>query len=261
MAVYSSESERGVLVQVISLRRRVDRRQRIEAHLATLGMTPTFVDAVDGAALQNAEQINEAVARTGMSPPEVGCYLSHLKAWRKLLESDEPYALVLEDDAICDQRLLSVLRDAPAWASTVHMVRLSALKKIVGLHVTDASCGVHLVLCRKSPSGLQGYVITRSGATHLLKEIATIHVPIDTEVDRYWQWCGMVLNSVPPLVFQDGTSPSDLAQFGRRGRNASKARLGSLWYSVVRRWGVYKTYLRCALRRNGVWPSTIKEGR
>lgn len=58
---------------------------------------------VRGADLPTAEYFKLAVAgrKKALSPAELGCTLSHVTAFKDFLASDEQYACIFEDDAIC----------------------------------------------------------------------------------------------------------------------------------------------------------------
>jgi hypothetical protein len=96
---------------VINLERRKDRRRHfISANPSLLGNAELdFIEAVDGKELTleklNANGFNTLKAwrdpfrnRT-LTKGEVGCFLSHARAWKKCLELNEPI-MVFEDDAI-----------------------------------------------------------------------------------------------------------------------------------------------------------------
>ena len=90
---------------MISLPESASRRSRVERHLTRLGIPFTFLDATRPADLSEAQlaaRVDQAEveARIGrpVSAPEIGCSLSHVDALRRLVESGEPCAVVLEDD-------------------------------------------------------------------------------------------------------------------------------------------------------------------
>mgnify|MGYP003415893888 CR=1 FL=1 len=58
---------------------------------------------VRGADLPTAEYFKLAVAgrKKALSPAELGCTLSHVTAFKDFLASDEQYACIFEDDAVC----------------------------------------------------------------------------------------------------------------------------------------------------------------
>lgn len=88
----SVSNSANVLVQVINLARRPDRRETVLADFKGLGIAPLFVEAVDG-----LELVEPPIP--GLSNTEKACWQSHLIAMRTLLNSGRDYSLVLEDDA------------------------------------------------------------------------------------------------------------------------------------------------------------------
>lgn len=44
-----------------------------------------------------------------LSPGEVGCFLSHRKAWEIISKGEEKFGLVLEDDAVFGEKLKQFL--------------------------------------------------------------------------------------------------------------------------------------------------------
>lgn len=93
---------------IINLKRSVDRKKYMMSVMDQLPFfRMVFVDGVDGRSLTTEEIRNsfsrdEAYRHYGreLIPAEIGCTLSHRKCAQALLDSDKPYALVLEDDVI-----------------------------------------------------------------------------------------------------------------------------------------------------------------
>jgi len=122
----SEESARGrdlavPPIWVINLRRSTDRRAHITTQLDGLGLRYEFVEAVDGRDLSPEELAERyrrresfAVLGRELAPGEVGCSLSHLKLYRKLLDEGLEEVVVLEDDAVVSPAFLDVVhhRDA-----------------------------------------------------------------------------------------------------------------------------------------------------
>jgi len=86
---------------VINLRRRIDRRKDFEKRHNQLRLSFKYVDAVDGALWDT---------NVHFSPPNVAaCWLSHQKVAELFLSSGDKFALVLEDDAILDFRIVELI--------------------------------------------------------------------------------------------------------------------------------------------------------
>jgi hypothetical protein len=82
----------------INLRRSTGRREGVRARWRALGIEAQFVDAVDGVEM-SAGEYELWCPSARREPGSVGNGLSHLGAWRRLLETNEPHAFVFEDDA------------------------------------------------------------------------------------------------------------------------------------------------------------------
>lgn len=91
--------------------------------LERAGLQHEFIEAVDGSALTASERVDlvdeAAVASSPrwLTPGAVGCALSHLRAYQRVLESvDDDPALIFEDDVV----LPATVSDTAARAAT-HM--------------------------------------------------------------------------------------------------------------------------------------------
>lgn len=95
------------LVFVISLKSDVARREKLKERFKNYGEFK-LVEATDGRAMSAKEYYGyalpslEAYGRL-LSPSEVGCSLSHVRAYEEFLKSDAKFALILEDDVIGDE--------------------------------------------------------------------------------------------------------------------------------------------------------------
>ncbi len=102
-------------IYVISLARAAERRAAISAHLQALGLKYELVDGVDGRALPAEEHARLlAPGVTFQSPGVVGCYMSHMAVYRRLIEAGDTAALVLEDDAALNPAVVPLLRSGLA---------------------------------------------------------------------------------------------------------------------------------------------------
>ena len=108
------EKPAPIPILVISLPDSTDRRKAITARLDALSLPFEFVDAVDG---RNGipDECKPMVDRQGavsfmlhpLSDAEFGCALSHLAAYKRVVDDGIPHALILEDDAgRCHSRMI-----------------------------------------------------------------------------------------------------------------------------------------------------------
>ena len=98
----------SVLAYVISLHdRSTESNSRLASLLERNGHVVSFVKAIRGGDFDASayySKIHFYLKLTGelISPAELGCALSHGEAYKALCSSEEPRALILEDDAILD---------------------------------------------------------------------------------------------------------------------------------------------------------------
>ncbi|MBY0263973.1 MAG: glycosyltransferase family 25 protein, partial [Holosporales bacterium] len=95
----------GVGVYLINLDRSHQRYHYVWPSLQALGFPLERVSAVDGRTLTEAEitsVMDKGTFKIFFSIPHelgtIGCYLSHMKVWKKFLQSPFKFALVFEDD-------------------------------------------------------------------------------------------------------------------------------------------------------------------
>ncbi|XP_047445432.1 procollagen galactosyltransferase 2 [Mugil cephalus] len=110
--VHTAPKEAGKMgfdeVFLINLKRRSDRRERMQRSLVVLGINATLTEAVDGKALNSSQLQSMGIDMLpGYKDPysgrvltrgEVGCFLSHYNIWRQAVEQELQQVLVLEDD-------------------------------------------------------------------------------------------------------------------------------------------------------------------
>ncbi len=107
---------------VTNLEKDVARRRFIIGQLEELKLAYEMVPGVYGAALSSEERTrhyNERKAKWRQSRKltfaEIGCALSHLNIYRKMIERDIGYALILEDDVVLPLHLKEFLDECPMY--------------------------------------------------------------------------------------------------------------------------------------------------
>jgi hypothetical protein len=100
---------------VILLACTAERRAAISAHLQALGLEYELVDGADGRALPAREHAPLlAPSVTFSSPGVVGCYMSHMAVYRRLVETGVSAALVREGDAALNPAIVPLRRAGSA---------------------------------------------------------------------------------------------------------------------------------------------------
>ena len=181
---------------VINLARSPDRRAHITAQLDKTRVNYEFVDAIDGRDLNLADSqiVDPMFARTGAARPGVvGCTLSHLEVYRKILDAGLERACILEDDVVLPADL-SVLTDAIAPYMTGAEVIL------LNFHSREP-CRITKVGAVALPSGrllgqivdygqmgsAAAYLITAEACARMVKTV----LPMKTVADDWAFFCRM----------------------------------------------------------------------
>ena len=203
-----------LLTQVIAFPDAIDRRDMMRARLAKHGLTPTFIDAVDGRALtekERAQYLNPERSKWlghHMSAGALGCSLAHIKAWQSLLDSGESCALILEDDAVLSDEAPSVLDALISKAENFDIVTLHQHKPRPR-HVIDNLTSSHtLSVVRYNQIGAIAYVISRNAAERLLAAAHPITFEVDVFMNRWWQHGVSNMLVYPPIATEDGRDSS-----------------------------------------------------
>lgn len=108
---------KDIKIFVIGLTRSHDRRASIHKQLCELGLSFEFVDAVDGRTLSN-DQLSKyssaaSIRASGreLTPAEIGCALSHIGIYHKIINEGFEEAVIFEDDSVINKDFLAILKN------------------------------------------------------------------------------------------------------------------------------------------------------
>jgi len=153
-----------------------------------------FIEAVDGKKLSLVDagyDKNKALRRLGreMSAGEVGCYLSHMMIYQKIINEDIAYALVLEDDVkVLDKDICSLVSEVVnknLWDLFFLYKRGKNRFLIDGVPLGRIGKYIYHIGTR-TVWGTAAYVVTNTAARKLLRYHHDIYVPIDM-LGRTWR--------------------------------------------------------------------------
>jgi glycosyl transferase family 25 len=185
-----------VRAYVINLARSLDRRKYITAELKKIGLDYEIITAVDGRDLDLHDPTTvdpSLMKRTGelANPfPEgiVGCALSHLHVYKKIVADGLDAALILEDDVSLPADLGS-LADAVADQLTGAEVALLSVDSpdvckmgLEGSVHLPSSRLLALPIDIRQPQSAGAYIITREACERMIKCVP----PIRVHADDWW---------------------------------------------------------------------------
>jgi len=229
-------------VFVINLPHRTDKKEHMLRQSEALGIPLTIMEAVNGNQLSD-RQIQENVhdyPACSLSKGVIGCALSHIKVYKKMVDEGIPLALVLEDDALMGSNLKKVLEAIHALDRNEEaMVYLlsSHYYKPYGTPLV----GKYSLHRYMDGSQAHGYVLNLKAAQSLSKHL----LPVLWEADKwyYFEQLGYVkVYCVVPYVMSAQGAPaySDLFKDRALTTKARRRYLGKLkrvipWHEKVRK--------------------------
>jgi len=169
-------------IYVINLERAAERRRKIGTQLDRLGLSYVLCQAVDGAQL-DAQALSalcdEATATRDYRPlsrGELGCALSHLAVYRRMLDEGADRALVLEDDAAPGVDVPRVLRELERVLDPASptVVLLSHVDKYTRWGRQSLDGQRHLVRRYGHWWLAHGYIVTRGAAERMLAALQPV---------------------------------------------------------------------------------------
>ena len=95
---------------IISLNKPIEKIEYLEQQ----GIKPILVEGINGNKL-SGEEIKNRVSKSYfyLGPKSaIGCALSHFKAWKAFLETDEEYAMIFEDDVILEDDFIKKTKNS-----------------------------------------------------------------------------------------------------------------------------------------------------
>ncbi len=188
-----ASSRRATPVLIINLDRSPHRLARIEAQLTALDLPFHRLAATDGHTLPETERARHydvALNRRSYHKPlvagEIGCYISHLRAWQWLLDCGEEHAVILEDDVVLGDNFRAALDLLPGLPPTWDLVKLGSWSRKPVL--SSRSCG-EFALCRygKTPISAFAQAVSRRGAEKLLRARVPFARPVDVDLQHVWE--------------------------------------------------------------------------
>jgi glycosyl transferase family 25 len=176
---------------LINLDAATDRRAFMEQALAVMRFPVTRISAIDGRTLTRPHaDYDEAKyhRRHGRTtkPGEIGCFLSHVEAWRAFLATGDAHGLICEDDLVLGPDLEKVIDLALAHSAYWNLLRLSALGEGHPAPVLPLDAQYSLAVNLGRLKGTGAYLIDRPGATALVAGILPMWLPFDHALDREW---------------------------------------------------------------------------
>ena len=178
---------------ILHLERAVSRKANVQALKGALPIESEVVGAIDGALLTR-EELDQAYARRRFRPiypfaltaTEVGAFLSHRAAWRRILDEALDFAFIFEDDAEIEPQAFAALMAFVAAEREAWDYVLMPAKPTQG--GTAVARRGELALLRPDAPPLRAIaqIVSRAAAERLLERTLPFDRPVDTLLQMTW---------------------------------------------------------------------------
>ena len=248
-------------VFVISLASAVERRAQIRSHLGELGVEYEIVDAVRGTDLDPNFR-KEVNPDANMSPGALGCYLSHIKVYERMVREKLPAALVLEDDTVLHQSVRDLVCGGCQSVDFDYCFLVADDRGDEGYVFYDANAGIeinakHIAFRLSSgPYCTNAYLISHEGA----RKRTACAFPARTPIDHYQflPYKPRFFAIIPTIAFM--SEQSAVASITSAGWTEAQKRLRKYWWYYTLRDALKIKYFRKLVfywrsdfRRHGRW--------
>ena len=177
---------------LINLKRSEDRLKVMDANLKHLGIQYERVLATDAQTL--SEKIYNTVTAPNIEyphqlrPGEIACFLSHRSCWQKFIDSNNDWALILEDHCEFSQLAESYLKSTDWIPRNCELIQLNYSNRPIfsNQQIKLADGNVLAGLASSSPVGTSAYFISRKAAKLALEESRSVASPVDNFLFGPW---------------------------------------------------------------------------
>lgn len=195
---------------ILHLERAVGRKTAVEALRSALPLPSEILPAVDGQTL-SAGEVAAAYRRASFAPrypfalrrAEIGAFLSHRTAWRRIVDDGLDFAVVFEDDAAIDAaRFAGLLKGLQERRGGWDYVLTPAVGLEPAGDVLFEESGFSVLKPHAPPLRAIGQFVSRVAAARLLDVTTPFDRPIDTFLQMSWI-TGVPLLAVTPTPLRD----------------------------------------------------------
>lgn len=169
---------------VINLKSETKKRSNIDAQCRANGFDYEIIEAVDGRELQDeaTHLLAHNLPQARLTKGVIGCTLSHLYIYSRMVEENIPYALVLEDDITITEPAKDVISTIenglqPRSREIFLLNTPEAITPVIKKNLTDKVTFYRMARASQSPA----YILSLETAKALLD----FNYPIKYEVDRW----------------------------------------------------------------------------
>ena len=179
-------------VFVVSLKRSVERRERIQKHLDTLDISFEFFDAIDGSieGFQYSDHARPVTTKKrkgySLKTSEIACFASHYTMWKKCVSLNEPI-VIMEDNVDPIANAKQIIELNVEHIHTYNYIKLSATHKSTFHRILDLTPEFQLGGYKKKTCGTTAYIISPKAAQRFIDNAQEFLEPVDDYMEKPWR--------------------------------------------------------------------------
>lgn len=225
---------------VINLKDNTRRMDNSARQLQAQNLPFERIEGVNGWGLADAEIArvydearNAREAKHRLVKPEIGCYLSHIAAWRAIAQGQAEGGFIFEDDFAADETLGAKLALLSAPQDMWDMVKLFSFDPAPDL-VEKAPLGAFEIgIPYRVPTCLIGYGLTKAGAKRLVDRAIPFFRPVDEDQKFLWETgLRVALVLPPPILVGDQEAATGTIGSVRRATRSGRSALGQAIHNL-----------------------------
>ncbi|CAM1648492.1 Glycosyl transferase [Bartonella apis] len=199
-------SEKTIKALIIHLDRADERQIQVELLERMLPCPAMVLGAVDSLDLDDKtifqfyrKQLYRPFYPFALSKNEIACFLSHRRAWQKIVDEGMDAGFIIEDDVALDERFDEVFRFAVEEADEESFIRFPFRVRETG-KINAEKGDIKLIRPTEIGLGQVAQLVGRNAARKLLDATATFDRPVDTTEQLYWKTGVHPEVILPPVV-------------------------------------------------------------
>ncbi|MDG1752370.1 MAG: glycosyltransferase family 25 protein [Thalassotalea sp.] len=203
-------------VYIINLDCAPDRMTNMHEQLISLNLEYSRIPAVKGADLSEIEinqvyspALNKKYFRANLSLGEIGCYMSHRNIWRKMVDENIAFAVILEDDMLLTSQFTDIFQHTDIMKQ-YDLIKLADNRDHQPKHKKQIGDDFELINFTKIPNCTTGYTLSLKGAKKLLIR-EKLYRPVDIDMQFCHELNLSVFGLRPYPITENKDFTSDIA--------------------------------------------------
>ena len=232
---------------IINMQGCEERWEATQKQLTNLHLTAERFEATIGKNLSEQEILNWYCPKKNkkrynrdLTLGEIGCYVSHMRIWQKIVDENISFCVVLEDDLSIKASLKDVV-DVAIKLNNWDLIKLSNDRNFPFIDSAILENNLTVGNYKKAPNGTQGYIITLSGAKKLLQRKPFFR-PVDVDIQFHTEVGLSMIGIKPYPIAEDRSFISEISTMnGGKHSNHSTFIRNLIHRSSIYRQRQYKT--------------------